>query len=336
MNPPSESAETVAPLQISVVTPTYNRPELLRRTLASLQAQTYPHFTATICDNANQPEVKAVVDELSDPRFHYLPRPENLGMFRNAIDGFQRATGDLVFKLDDDDLLAPDFFETLVVPFRDREDVTVAFSQLDLIDVNDDLLPSQTAAMAATNHRDTLAEGYHRPFTALAAQGSIQLAAALVRRDAIDWEEVPEDVATAYDLFLLLQAARDGATAYYCPRPLLKYRLHPGSDSANHLVNQLGGASFGLEMELANGRHSQLDTLREVLYDAKLRRARALLRTGRVGEARSDLRRAGELRRSPAVAKLLAVSLLPARLRDRVLAARQAASVDETRLGAHD
>lgn len=336
MPEPKHRAEEVAPLHICVVTPTYHRSGYLRRTLASLKDQTYPHFTATICDNASEAAAQAVVEELHDDRFSYLPRPENLGMFHNAMDGFQRATGDLVFKLDDDDLLEPDFFETLVKPFTERDDVTVAFSEIVMIDADDEVLPVQTDAMADVNQRASLAEGYHRPFTSLAARGSIQLGAALMRRTAIDWNAIPEEVATAYDLFLLLQAARDGSAAYYCPRPLFRYRLHPGSDSANHLMAQLAGASHGLETELLGGRHTDHDTLEYVLYDAKVRRSRELLRAGKVEEARQDLRRALQLRRGVSPARLLALTYVPGSIRERILIARKAGSVDPTRLGAHD
>lgn len=320
---------------ISVVVPTFKRPGMLAETLASLTAQTHRNFIATICDNAADPETEAVVKELGDSRFVYLPRPENLGMHRNAIDGFRRAEGELVMKVDDDDILRPTCLETLAAPFSSRSDLTLSFSQIDLIDSASEKLPLQTKALSAVTGRDTLRAGYYQPFSHLAAGGAIQLCSALVRRDAVDWGILPEETATSYDLHIALEAARDNSAAYYTPEPLVGYRLHPGSDSANKLAAQLTGAVFALQYALDSGRHWDPVSIKEVLRETQLRRARELMIIGDTADAREALRKVNELRRSKSSARLTAMTFLPTSVQGKLMRGRKARVVDMTRLGAH-
>lgn len=322
-------------LRVSVIVPTFKRPALLAQTLESLQAQTHTNFAALICDNAGDEESAKVVSSLQDDRFTYLPRQTDLGMHRNAIDGFRRADGDLVFKLDDDDILEPSCFEVLRAPFTERDDVTLSFSATRLIDVHGDVLPSQTKAWAETTGVARLAKGYIKPFTTLAARGSIQLCAALVRRDAVDWDSFPERTATAYDLHIALQAAAGGAAAWFTPQPLVEYRLHPGSDSANKLAEQLTGGAYALQHALGGGRHRDTSAITESLWEHELRRGREFLRDGQPGRARVALRSAFSMKRERRAGTLLGLSYLPPGPRSHLLDIRRKHFVDATRLDAH-
>lgn len=322
-------------ISISVVVPTFKRPKMLAETLQSLVSQTHRNFVATICDNAADPATEAVVKGLGDSRFVYLPRPENLGMHRNAVDGFRRAEGELVMKCDDDDILRPTCLETLAAPFAARSDLTLAFSQIDLIDVDSRVLPVQSQALSEATGRETLREGHYQPFSHLAARGSIQLCSALVRRSSVDWKTLPEEVGTSYDLHIALEAARGNAAAFYTPEPLVGYRLHPGSDSANKLAAQLGGAVFALEYALDGGEHWETSAIRDVLRETQLRRARELIIMGEVDDARQALHKVGAIRRSRSSTRLLALSYLPTTVQSRLMKRRKEAVVDMTRLNAH-
>ena len=57
--------------RVGIGVPTYNRPDGLRRTLACLSAQTYPHLDILVSDNASPDSAVAdVVAEMAarDPR----------------------------------------------------------------------------------------------------------------------------------------------------------------------------------------------------------------------------------------------------------------------------
>ena len=71
--------------QITTVIPTYRRPKLLRRAIESVLAQTYPHLTVTVFDNASGDETEEVVGELArrNPRVRYHCHPETIGASAN-------------------------------------------------------------------------------------------------------------------------------------------------------------------------------------------------------------------------------------------------------------
>jgi Glycosyl transferase family 2 len=95
----------------------FNRPRMLRRSLLSLQAQTYPHWNATVYDDSSNGESQAVVDALGDKRVVYRRNSRRLGAMRNIEQCFSPAKvleGDFGCLLEDDNFWLPDFLSSLV------------------------------------------------------------------------------------------------------------------------------------------------------------------------------------------------------------------------------
>ncbi|MDO5712457.1 MAG: glycosyltransferase, partial [Micrococcales bacterium] len=265
----------------------------------------------------------------------------NLGMMRNAIAGFAQARGEFVLKLDDDDRLHPDALAKLVAPLLAHPELTLSFASFDLIDAEGRPLAQRTAAHEAHSGRDQLSPGRHQPFDRLVACGAVGLVCALVRRDAVDWDAVPDDVATAYDRHIALQAARHGAAAWYVDRPLASYRIHDGADSVTAATRQSLGSLRAIELALAAGDHTDRAALLQEAQQGALRTARLLLREARprqairvvaegrpstpVRSARGVLWRAVRRRPDRALLRLAAVASLPTGLARRVARHRQAA-----------
>lgn len=87
---------------ISVIVPTYGRPQFLAEALASIRAQTYTRWEAIVVDDCS-PEPVEVPDWVTLVR--HL-RNQGLAAARNT--GLSHAVGDLVTFLDDDDWFHPD------------------------------------------------------------------------------------------------------------------------------------------------------------------------------------------------------------------------------------
>jgi glycosyltransferase involved in cell wall biosynthesis len=100
--------------RVTVVIPTFRRPASLKRTLASVQQQTFADFRARVYDNASGDDTKQVVAEFSqrDPRFEYFEHPVNIGALANFIYGMQQVETPFFSFLSDDDFLYPNFFAT--------------------------------------------------------------------------------------------------------------------------------------------------------------------------------------------------------------------------------
>ncbi|MBB5361628.1 glycosyltransferase [Deinococcus humi] len=100
--------EETAPL-ISVVIPTYRRPELLlRRGLRSALAQRYPNLEVLVVMDGPDVETSAALAAIDDPRLRPLTLPRNQGPSAARNYGVQHARGEWIAFLDDDDVWRPD------------------------------------------------------------------------------------------------------------------------------------------------------------------------------------------------------------------------------------
>ncbi|MCR4950594.1 MAG: glycosyltransferase family 2 protein [Solobacterium sp.] len=98
------------PVTISILVPLYNTPEqFLRELIASVQAQTYPHWQLCMADASNGDSVGDIVREYmkTDSRISYQKLAENKGISMNTNACEKLAEGSYLALLDHDDLLHP-------------------------------------------------------------------------------------------------------------------------------------------------------------------------------------------------------------------------------------
>lgn len=96
---------------ISVILPTHERPDQLRRAVASVLAQRYPHWELVVVDDGGE-VAKAVAAEVGDDRIKAVAIPHGgVCAARNA--GLAVAGGSIVTYLDDDNTLDPGWLHAL-------------------------------------------------------------------------------------------------------------------------------------------------------------------------------------------------------------------------------
>lgn len=88
--------------KVSVVIPTCNRPELLKRALRSVLAQSYQDFEIIVVDDGTESAAEAVAS-FRDARIHYLKNEGMHGGGAARNRGIEQAKGEFVAFLDDDD-----------------------------------------------------------------------------------------------------------------------------------------------------------------------------------------------------------------------------------------
>lgn len=102
---------------VSAVVVTYNRLELLKEVIESIQKQTYPVSHLIVVDNASEKDTQAYLESLGDS-IDYLRLEENFGGaggFNKGIRYFIEETDDdLVWVMDDDTVTHPDTVEKLI------------------------------------------------------------------------------------------------------------------------------------------------------------------------------------------------------------------------------
>lgn len=116
-----------APL-ISIIIPTFNRAELLRKAIASVLAQAGDAFEVIVSDNCSEDHTPEVVAEFSsDERVIYSRNDRNLGMvgnWRKAI--YELARGQWFVLMSDDDYLTdPLYISNVVAAIKKHKPVFV-------------------------------------------------------------------------------------------------------------------------------------------------------------------------------------------------------------------
>ena len=100
--------------RVSVIIPTYGRPELLPRAIASVLCQTFEDFELLIIDDASQDTTGQVVKSISDERIRYCRNEINKGGAASRNRGIREALSSYIAFLDDDDEWLPEKLELQV------------------------------------------------------------------------------------------------------------------------------------------------------------------------------------------------------------------------------
>lgn len=93
-------------IQVSVITPTYNRAHLVREAIDSVLAQTFTEFELIVVDDGSTDGTPAVLAQITDDRVKVIRR-ENGGASAARNTGLAAAKGKWIAFLDSDDLFLP-------------------------------------------------------------------------------------------------------------------------------------------------------------------------------------------------------------------------------------
>ncbi len=110
--------------QISIILPTYNRPDLLKEAIDSVLQQTYRNFELIISNNCSTlKEVDYICKEYAakDTRIKYYCQTENIGCVRNAEFCQLKAKNRLIFSMSDDDIISPTFLEKCIKKMQETD-----------------------------------------------------------------------------------------------------------------------------------------------------------------------------------------------------------------------
>jgi radical SAM protein with 4Fe4S-binding SPASM domain len=100
---------------VSVIIPTYNRPDMVKDTIRSILSQTFQDFEIVVVNDCGQ-EIEPIITELNKDvnKILYVRHSKNRGLAAARNTGIMAARGKYIAYLDDDDIYYPDHFETLV------------------------------------------------------------------------------------------------------------------------------------------------------------------------------------------------------------------------------
>ncbi len=267
-----------APL-VSIAVPTYQRTDLLRTTLESVVSQSIGEIEILVGDDDTQG--RDIVDAVADGRITYVCNSPRLGAAANFTALFDRARGQYIAPINDDDCYLPNFLECCLDVFERMPDLGLVFANLYL---DDGLhLRVRDCDLAAGRH-DAWEYEFMRTLP-------VPFSASMFRREV--WQQIrPLPQTFAADAVLFARMVRDGWPAFYLDQPLVVYREHRGAWSGSETF-RTEVVSAWENISFANVRAETLR--RRKLADALLNRAAQSIRLGHARAARADIAHAEAL-----------------------------------------
>ncbi|MEC8210055.1 MAG: glycosyltransferase family A protein [Pseudomonadota bacterium] len=224
-----------------IVIPTFNRAQLLLKTLNSALNQTLPFDRITISDNSDsterQHETRRVLGKhlanhqdllvLTSP-----PKPLSAPDHAKFIQDMYCGTSDYTMLLHDDDTLEPDFLAK-VKPYLDSDRKLVAVAANAWMVDSDEtrtgtLMRMRTGVLRVNSPIELL-----RPYLEISASGPPPLDGYLYRSDALRKISFDSSRGGKYsDVAALANLAELGPILWHCG-PLMSYLQHEGQDSSD-------------------------------------------------------------------------------------------------------
>jgi glycosyltransferase involved in cell wall biosynthesis len=213
---------------VSVVMPVYNGDPYLRDAVESILAQSLTDLELVVVDDGSTDRTPEILEELAarDSRIA-LHRQANQGSVAALNAGIAAASGELIARLDADDVALPDRLEHQLGFLREHPEVAMVGGQVRIIDgsgraVADARYPTGDAEIRGAFERST-------PFVH---------SAVTMRRTALERAGgYRPEFNLAEDLDLWLRIAEVGAVANL-DRLVVEYRIHENQVSAQKLEQQ--------------------------------------------------------------------------------------------------
>jgi glycosyltransferase involved in cell wall biosynthesis len=98
-------------------------------------AQSYGNLELIVVDDGSTDETESALAAIADPRLHTL-RIDHAGASAARNVGLQRATGELIAYLDDDNAMHPGWLKSVVWGFEQRPEVDVLYGGMVIEDVH--------------------------------------------------------------------------------------------------------------------------------------------------------------------------------------------------------
>lgn len=117
---------------ITIIIPTYNRAEIIKKTLESIISQSFDLWECIVVDDHSTDETKSVIFDFieRDSRIHYMVNERKKGAQGARNTGLYNCKSDWVFFFDSDNTMHQDCLEVLTSGISDDIDVIQCFSRV--------------------------------------------------------------------------------------------------------------------------------------------------------------------------------------------------------------
>lgn len=211
--------------KVTVVTPSYNSEKYIRKTIESVQAQTYQNWEMIIVDDCSTDKTVEIVKNIAevDPRVKLLQQNKNSGAGAARTRSMQNATGRFIAYLDADDIWKPKKLEKQVQFMKERD---CGFSCTSYEVINDEGKPLNKYVHMLPKV----------DYVGFLTNNLLQTVGIMVDIDIVDKRFlVMPDIRRRQDAATWLQVLKAGYDCYGLDVILAEYRRTSGSLSSNKI-----------------------------------------------------------------------------------------------------
>jgi len=170
---------------ISVVIPTYNRPNCLERALDSVCAQTYDNIEIIVVDDHSETPVNCIIKDYQQMTVEVIRHNNNLGANAARNTGIRNANGDFIAFLDDDDKWDEEKLQKQIEVIK-KNDVDVVYTGIRYLNSNGEVLNKTIPGKVPNN---TTTELFKRNF--IGSFSVILVSAKIIKEVGLPDEELP-------------------------------------------------------------------------------------------------------------------------------------------------
>lgn len=216
---------------VTVVIPVFRAAPLqLRAALQSLAQQSWRDFEVIVIEDPSSSSADSPLEQLADERFRYIRNDTRTSLPHQHNQGLKLSAGAFLCRFDSDDICEPEKLEVQVRFLQEHPDIDVVGSNLIVIDGSDRVIGERRYPAQHDEIMSTF------PLSNPIANPTVMFRRQVFERFG-GWDESSTDPAQDYEWFSRI--AKGGARFANLQRPLVRYRVHPGSIKRRQLRGTL-------------------------------------------------------------------------------------------------
>lgn len=225
--------------KVSIITPSWNSEKYIKKTIESVQNQTYSNWEMIIVDDCSSDNTVKIVQEISkeDPRVRILKQSTNGGAAKARNRSLKESSGRYVAYLDADDIWKPSKLEKQVQFMQERK-CGFSCTSYEVIDDSGKPLNKEVHMLPKVDYMGFLTNN-------LLQTVGIMVDTKIVNKELL----VMPDIRRRQDAATWLQVLKAGFICYGIEEVLAEYRRVTGSLSSNKVKAVKGVWSLYRDIE---------------------------------------------------------------------------------------